>query len=376
MKTSKRLLISAVCFAGILTLLLCCCTGNKKFDVVATPHFDSILNAASRMSESGEQQRAFEYVRQAHAAGGLSLPDEFNYLNFCYIDFYDNKKDYMACSALADSMIQFCESNKDSKIIREKRVFAYSDKADALMALGAYLESYDYYYKAKQAAMENEDSCGLSRFTYSMGMVLYKQQKFLESAENFKQAFREESNCDENFKLFYKQQEILDNLGLCYWHAGCLDSAIVYYQKAIGFIEENEKKFPTKSPMTFAVAKAVAMGNLAQVLVQKGDKSAAIALMKESIAINLQKGYCNGDAELNQIKLARLYFENGNIQDAEHVLNCIHAELDTVPDRNVEQSWNQLMWKLKDYQHDPAGAYPFLKNYVRLSDSTNVQKEL
>ena len=92
-------------------------------------------------------------------------------------------------------------------------------------------------------------------------------------------------------------------------------------------------------------------------------------MLKQSIEVNLQKGYENEDALLTQVKLATLYFKTGHIGEMKEVLQLIRAELDTIPNKNTALSWNKLMWQYNEHEGDSAKAYKYYLAYTALNDS-------
>jgi signal transduction histidine kinase len=94
-------------------------------------------------------------------------------------------------------------------------------------------------------------------------------------------------------------------------------------------------------------------------------------MLQNSININLQKGYANNDALVDQVKLAKLYFDKNDLVNMNGVLQQIKAELDTIPDndRTVERAWNRLMWQYFNRLHDSSEAYKYLLTYEVMNDS-------
>ena len=322
---------------------------------VSTPSFDSSIVKAEHIYDSGQNRRALAYIKDVHARSRkLTIQDEMNYYSYCNTIYMKDLKDYDKSIELADTMIWLLEKSGQLKNLPIRHVQAYNIKADAFMAKGLYNEAYDCYFKAKTLARDNADSCSFSTYSHSLGMVLYRQQKYLEAARYFKQAFDEAQLCVDDFTYFYLRQELLDNVGLCYGRAHKYDSATIYYHYALDYIQKNFNRFPNKSPNVYEAARAVVLGNLADVYVSQGNYDTAKALLKMSIAVNLQKGYTNGDAELDQIKLADIYVLTGDDTALIRLLHDIKSELDTIPSKPVEINWNKLMWHYYERKNDHA----------------------
>ncbi len=361
-----------------ICILICFSSCDRYGDSIGkpSPWFDSVITRAERLYEAGDKAGAIHIVLDAHARGGLSKMDELDYFCFCDNIYRKDFKDYAHCIVAADSMIRICELDRTNKNIQYKYIIAYNNKGDALMSLGDFMGAYDCYYQAKTLAQAGEDSCALAKYSYSLSMVLFKQQKFAEAADYFRESFTEVMHCTEDFGVFYKKQELLDNLGLCYYHLEKYDSAVDYYNKALEYIDANADKFPTKSRTAFVTAKAVVYGNLADIYSARGNKDTAIAMLRKSIGVNLARGCSNTDAELDQVKLANLYFSLDRIPELEQTLADIRAELDSLPEKSVELNWNHLMWQLNERRGKPAEAFAYIREYVRIDDSLNRQNML
>jgi len=298
----------------------------------------------------------------------LSITDEMNYYVYCSEIYRKDLKDYDIYIAYADSIISAIDNRKLAKQFHSKYVHAYNMKADALFAKGLYNESYEFYFQAKVLAKETGDSCELSKYSYSLGMALYRQQRYLESAQYFIESYDEAAQCQDAFIYFYHKQELLDNIGLCYFKAQKYDSAMIYYSRTLRYIDSNYLRFD-KRESVYLSPKAVVLGNMADIFIKNKNYDTAKALLKKSIAVNLQKGYANSDAVLNQVKLANLYFREDDASDLSEVLKNIKAELDTIPDKQVELSWNRLMWQYYEHEKDTVKAHRYTLAYLALNDS-------
>lgn len=361
-------------YSFLLLILVSSChiAGNSgETDNVS---IDSVLTRTDKMYESGHKDSAIAYITWAHAqAGKLSLRDEMRYATYINIA-YSNAAEYDKSIILADSMLTLLEREGSNKN-REIYIQTYSIKADALMAKGMYNEAYDYYYKAKSLSLGTTDSCSLSSYNHSLGMVLYRQQKYMQAALYFKQSYEEAGFCGDNFTYFYLKQELLDNIGLCYGKAGAYDSAQVYYKKCLEYIQASFGKFPNKPAKAYESAEAVVWGNLADVYVAVKNYDSARSLLQRSIGMNLQKGYANTDAELGQVKLADIYLETKQQPELKQLLADIKAELDTIPNEFAAVQWERLSNKYYEQQGDSVNAYRHLLAYLSRNDSLQLQNK-
>ncbi len=364
MLTKTRLIYLAI------MVLYCSCFRGENKAPKSSASFDSTIARTERIYDSGDKQQALAYIMSQHATlKNLTLEDDMNYYAYVAEFYRKESKDFDLYVTYADSMLYLLDKgNHEALPIRY--VQAYNMKADALFNKGLYIESHDYYYKAKKLAQETFDSCSLSKFSYSLGMVLFRQLRYQESAQRFIESINESESCADKFVFFYLRQEVLDNIGLCFYHLGKYDSAMIYYNKAIDYIDANYMRFD-KNESVYISAKAVVLGNMADLYIQQKKYDTAYALLNKSIAINLQKGYTNTDALIDQVKLARLHLSQGDMAETNVLLQQIKAELDSIPDteERVERSWNQIMAQYYDQAKDSVKAHRYLLAYQRLNDA-------
>ncbi len=330
----------------------------------SNPKFDSVLALADRMGDSGNVNQALELVQRSFkTVRPLSTDDKIHYLSYSNI-YYSRRQIFDRCIEIADSMLAVLETAPDHPDAPGWKIAAYNNKADALFARGEYTNAYQYYNLAQLLANENKDSCSLRTFTYSLAMTLYKQQRYEQAAQRFKQSYRLASYCEEDFNLFYFKQEQLDNIGLCYNALNKYDSAMIYYRMALTYLDTMTGRYDKKSASVYESPKAIVLGNMAEVYMHLGQTDSAIALYNHSIRINLQKGYTNSDARIDQTKLAGLYMKLGDLKSAKETLDLIAAERDTIPDKNTDIKWHKLMWQYLELKGDSLAASRYMREYI------------
>jgi signal transduction histidine kinase len=349
-------------FAGVIILWSC---NDRPGKVTGSnPRFDSVLALADRMGDSGNVSQALDLVQRSFKSiRPLSTDDKIHYLSYSNI-YYSRRQIFDRCIEIADSMLAVIEADPDHPDAPGWKIAAYNNKADALFARGGYSNAYQYYNLAQVLANETKDSCSLRTFTYSIAMTLYRQQRFEQAAQRFKQSYGLASQCNEDFNIFYFKQEQLDNIGLCYSALKKYDSAMRYYQMALSYINANTGKFESKSANVYESPKAIVIGNMAEVYMHLGQTDSAIALYNHSIEINLQKGYTNSDARIDQTKLAELYMKLGDLKSAKATLDLIYAERDTIPDEKTEMKWHKLMWQYLEMTGDTVRGSRHLRAYT------------
>lgn len=267
----------------------------------------------------------------------------------------------------ADSLLLLVHNNPAMKDYEKLEALANISKGDILFATNEYNGAYQYYYLGKLAAEKSLDACTYSEYSYRLGMVMYKKASYTEAAVYFKQAFSESSTCKEQFSDFYRRQELLNNTALSYKKSGNNDSALLYYNNALDFINSQETIYPDKK-LLFEIARGVIYGNLAQVYAAD-DYATAETMFKKSIGINSKPGHDINDALLTQLHLAHLYMDNRKPDSLYSTLQEIKTGLDTIKNQEAGTDWNQLMWKYYDAKKDVPNAYLYLGKYNGLKDS-------
>ncbi|NDC42966.1 MAG: hypothetical protein EBZ77_15685, partial [Chitinophagia bacterium] len=324
------------------------------------------------------KNEALTAIRRFHdSVKFLNIEDEMNYYAYCNTFYMRHLKDYHHSLAVGDSMISLLRKTGYLEQLPSRHIQALNVKADALMALGLYADAYDNFYKAKNLASATSDSCSLSRYNYSLAMLLYRQHKFQQSADLFKLALTETSACSSDFAFFYRRQEMMDNIALCYYKVGKYDSALNYYHAALEFISQHRGDFPERNDMAFESAKAVIYGNMGDVYVANNKLDTARELFLKSVGINIQKGFSNEDAQLTQIKLGKLYYRQQKQEELKALLEQIRAELDTLPDVFVQKEYYMLMWKYAARANNLPEAYRYLERYTASNDSfTHIEERI
>jgi len=109
-------------------------------------------------------------------------------------------------------------------------------KGDNCMALGKYSEAFFNYFKAKRVLTENTGGCLVSHYAHRIGLVMYKQKRYQEAKNLFAEAFLKSGDCDEEDLPETRQQAMLDNMALCYFHLHQDDSALIFCDSALTYI--------------------------------------------------------------------------------------------------------------------------------------------
>lgn len=358
-------------FLAIIVCSLAACRSAPKYvEIQPEAEFKKYLDHAVQIGDSGYHKRALRYLDSAYASARHVGPVE-RYLYYAfYFNTYNHRlKDAGKAMRYADSMLLI--AGQDEELYGKMLAEAHYAKGDAHLSRGEWTDAYNHIYTAKTLVRNNLDSCGLSDYSYRLGMILYKQHRYSEAGSEFQQAFYESRKCPDIFLYFYRRQELLDNIGLCFSKVGNHDSALFYYNKTIEYIDEERVKFPDRNPSIYGTAKAVVYGNMADAYIHIGDYETADSLYQKSIDINAQPLHDNVDAQITRLKLAALYLRTNRIADAGNLLQTVSDVSKSIHDKTVELKWHDLMWQYYDKMGQPALAFKYLLNHKRITDSIN-----
>lgn len=336
---------------------------------------DSIMGATDRMLNSGQLSAALHYVDSSYQvftdAGPYDLWLKYNFKANFYLNY---QFDTLKARMYTDSMLSMIEGEEELyKVEYANTLFAYGK---LLVAERRYEEAFYYYYNGQVYAGKHLDSCRLAPFNSQLGMVRYKQGKYLAAIPYLRDALDELGHCGENgsfFDRFIQPQSILNTIALCYQKADHLDSAIFYYRQALSFINEQDRLY--KEDTAFAsVARGVVMGNLGGLYARQNKFNEAVRYLNESIRINNREGYAIGDAQTAVTKLADLYIRFRQFPAASRLLDQVETYLVAFEARNpdyddIRLKWYRLKWMYYDSTHVIPPAYNYARLYYNLKDS-------
>lgn len=359
----KRLLFTLI----VITLFSSCTQTEEGKEY--PEHFDHIISTAKNLTDSGYPAEAFRYLDSCYAQ--FPNPGKFDLYRKYRIkgDYYAVvQKDYAKATIYIDSMLLMLSR------FPEKHIHEYSStlitKGHVLFNSNNFIEAYKAYYEGKQFAIKHADSCSFAALSNGLGLVLFAQQKYLEAKNYFNSANKESKYCERNdfVRSFELRQGYMNNTALCYERAGMLDSAILYYQKVLDFINSSSNSSSQQS-RSKRVAIAVVQGNMGSCYMQLGDYVQAERLLQRSIAVNNRKGYDKRDAQFCMIKLGHLYLETKQYEKAKRYIDTARTSLDSLAYDKAELRWKKLIWQYYDKLKDINNAYKYYQEYVAYKEA-------
>ncbi len=352
----------------ILPLFLGSCDKKENAPNEYSDAFKADYDIVNRYFDLGQPAKGIYYLDLSFTRiHNPTINDRFRFYGFHYAYCQKTKGDYNKAFLYADSMMMLAQKS----VTKEQYVSNFAEanyaKGDTYFSREQYNDAYQCYYQGYLLGRNYLHHASLADFTYRMGMIMYKQVRYKQAAEYFKESYRQSASMKDDFPEFYRKQELLDNIAISYKHNGDIDSSIVYFDKALKYISSNSNKFKNRAGM-LEIASGVIYGNKAEALILKGQNAPARELLKKSIAINLKKGGDNRDAELAEIKLGQLYLISHKNDSLINLLSDVRAQLDSVKNEDAEADWSRLMGSYYQQKSDLQKALKYIQQYNSLKD--------
>lgn len=335
---------------------------------------DSIAEHANDLMTGSKPIDGLHFVDSAfYNTPNRGVADVWRKYNATHNYYTNYDRDFFKRGQYVDSMLILLEGKET------KYKFEY---AQTLFAKGKLLRdekknnlAFKHYFDGRKFAEKNLDKCSLSDFSNSLGIVLYQQGEYQKSIGYLKQAFAENRACDTaSFHYdFILPQSILNTTALCYEKAGNADSAVFFYTKALNFINEQGRKYPSREVFV-STARGVVEGNLGGAYAQLGNFKDAEKHLKINISINDQPQHPVEDSQTAKLKLAQLYIDHNALNQADVLLDQLQADLysgrgKSSYNNEIWMRWYRLKWLYNDKIHNLPEAYRYLDRYHAFKDS-------
>jgi len=283
-------------------------------------------------------------------------------------------KDAIKANEYADSMLFVLKGwEQQYPLEYANTLFA---KGDAILLGNGYNRAFKYYYDAEHFALKNLPRCESYGFTYRLGLIRYKQERYTEAIAYIKKAYAEGNNCDDEKTLddmYLSRRNFLNTAGICFERMGKLDSAIFYYEKELKFMDRYHPQLQSKKDFIQA-ARGVVYGNMGGVYVKLKQYNTAEEYLKKSIKINDHPHFAEIDAQTAKLKLADLYFQTKDYKKTAKLLDELQLVLDDkktgremMPETQLKLY--KLQWKFFERTANQSEAYLRVQQYYSLRDS-------
>jgi len=352
-----------------LCLLIFYFACNNTAKQATTSDYNKILDSASHTYDAGDPQRAVRYLNSTVADHKDADPGQrFRYYVYHYNYYYFIQADMDSSMLYTDSMLALFDTPEKKLKYSSQLGQANFYKGDILFDESKYDDAYQYYYQGKLVASNSLDDCTLSDYNYSLGMIMYKQEHFRLAGVYFKTGLGQINKCETTFRSFLRQQELFNNTGLCYSKTDKGDSALMYFNRGLKFIDSAGAQFRAEKE-DLAVCRGVIYGNEANIYIKRKNYHFAEDLLNKSIAINLRANNDNKDAQLSELKLAHLYLQQNKSDSLIQLLHSIQLQFDTIKNKVAQADWNWLMASYYNTKGQSQTALGYLVRHDALKDS-------
>lgn len=351
------------------TLVMHACHEEFSFRRDHPGYFDQLSAGGEMPADSAAY---FHRVDSAFALLDRPGPgDNWERHHFLFTFEYEYRHNLPAARLYADSMLlDLPASSSDSSYI-DKRAQALFFKGDTYLAERDFAQAFNWYYQARLAISPNASSCSLAEYSDRLAAASYQQGRYIEAADFFKQALRDREACPtQEYTQFAAIQGGYDNVGIAYIRAGLEDSASVYFQNALAYLDQNENRFPDQRHFV-AVARAVIYSNQADVALAKKKNREAEDLLKKSIAITELPGSAPQDAGYSRIKLAKIYLAEGRKKPLDSLMPLLDTAARIFRNSELTRGYYALRSQKAASEGLYTEAYHYLTLFDHLRDSIN-----
>ncbi|MDB5004082.1 MAG: walK 3 [Mucilaginibacter sp.] len=356
-----------------LVLLIFSCQQQNTERLGNSDEFKRILKHVDTLFGTNRVKEAIHVLDSAAKhSNNLTLLDRYQIYGYRYFYYKKNIGDSKKALLYADTMLMIAKQSIKTKQYTALYIDANFALGDANFALQQYSEAYQHLFQGYLIGRNSLNQVALSDYMYRMGMITYKMGNYKLAKDYFKKSYNYYTITPSEFVIFYHSQELLDNIALSYKHSNQPDSAIIYFDRSLKFINKYGPQFKDRLKM-IEIARGVVYGNKAEILVMQGKYLQAIEMLKKSIQINLQKDHDNNDAALSEIKLAKLYYDRNRDDELFSLLNAISIQQTSLKNPDVEADWNQLMSNYYLRKKDLPKALSYMQTYNTVKDS-NIKK--
>jgi signal transduction histidine kinase len=335
---------------------------------------DSVADKAFNIMTTANSAHSLTYIDSVYAATGYTgIADLWRKYNVKVNYFTNYHNDTAQRRILIDSMFSVLKGHENE--YKFELSHALYLMADVLKAEKKYAQSFKYYYDGRIIAETSQDYCSLIDFSNHLGTIRYQQGQYQQALPYLKQAFKETGNCTSNdfYYNFILPQSILNTTALCFERLGKPDSAVVYYDKALKFIQSRITAYPQKQIFVYT-ALGVVEGNLGGTYAKINNFDLAEKYLKEDITINDRPEYAIEDAQTAKLKLVSLYINNNRLPQADALLTQLQHDLlagrgKSAANDEVWTNWYNYKWQYFNKLNDVTNAYHFMKKYHTFTDS-------
>lgn len=357
-----------------LLLLLASCRQSLPGEQAEAARYSSLISSSDSLlynnADTTEALRHFD-AALSHLNPSSLYAKSFRYTllaNYHYFFSLDN----LATAAMIDSALALFPTAELQNQYPRKYVSLLLFGGQMAYRLMQYNKANDYYFHAKKLANAHLNPCERKEFNYSMAMVLYRQENFQQSVHYFQQAFELQNTCTpQTAATVLQQQEIQDNIGLCFVKLNQYDSAMIYFDRALHIARQYRDSLGAQ---TMDKIEGVIAGSKAKVAMAENRLEEAEQLSLKSIALNDRPGYETGHALEIKLQLADIYSRKKEFASMHRVLASLSPDM-AKADARKRLDWHRLMASCFEQTGKAEAALQYMNTYLQLRDSITLEQK-
>ena len=356
----------------LLAVVFFSCSSKQSYLIDHPGYLDSVFKKMNvEALDTGRYYFICDSVYQT--LKNPSPGDNWERFHFKFGYNYYTRFKYAEALPFTDSMMQALSGYENESQYTDLYARTYFYKGDVFFSQKKYQATYALYYKAREIINKKNDPCIVDEYSNRLAAVTLKLGKYIQAAEFYKQTVNDISKCTkDDYNRFSKIQAHLDNVGICYVRAGMVDSADLYFAKALAYIKKYELQFPDHRK-NIDEARAIIYGNQAGVAISRNQLGEAERLLNYSISITEMPGVYPEDAALDRLKLIQVYLKQGRYAEAKKSLQLVSKANESFHNIDIDLGYQLFQSKIFQQEGNYPKAYTFLENYRLLKDSLNNQ---
>jgi signal transduction histidine kinase len=373
----KRHMLKSATSLLLLVLFFVTSCRNKKTEKEEASFWNQLFidSSYSLLYKDKDTTRAVQYFDASfQQSGTLSVYPKAARFGLLANYYYFFTTDTHATAKMIDSALALYDSPELQNHYPRAYVSLLLFGGQIAYRLTQYNKANEYYFKAKTIADAHLSPCERTPFFYNIAMVLYRQQNFSASLNYFKEAYALQETCSpQTTAVILQQQEIQDNIGLCFVQLKNDDSAMIHFDKTLEIANRYKDSL---GPVAIDKIYGVVYGNKAKIFMNENRLDEAEKLSLQGIALNDREGYEMEFAQTIKLQLADVYGRKKNYASMFKVLNSMENKIQIAP-ASQRLEWKRLMANYFEQNAKPDSAISYLKSYTSLSDSiATAQKQL
>lgn len=371
----RNLLCRVLFYVFFVLPVISCQDDNRPKPIVFNAEESASIARIEGMIATGKSEEADQLIDSLYDLPEVVLNDHFR-LKLLYLRTYMNyeRHDNNETLKAIEETISYTERNP--KEFREEYVRALFSKGDVFYRTGNYQAAYTNFYSARKMSEGYNDSCSLFSYDYRIANALYRQAKYDLAREYYRSSYRNKIHCDSFVSVTFRGQELLNNIGLCFYNTHGYDSALFYYDSALSYIRR--MNFRNDQQRMSDIATGVVNGNIGKTYLAMGDQQKAELYLTRNVKVNLKARNEVRDGLTSLVALARLHYTQGRNEDLLNDIRLLYTWSDSIFDGApfLEQAYRFHGFYFENRkQYDSAALY--MHRYIVFHDSlTRAEKEL